>query len=180
MKLRSPTLLNAMRVAPKSMLGMAKTVFGKATTSAQTTARQRVTQMPDLASVLRNALPRADGASPPLRARWPSNERPPPESEAPEADPSWAEHRYTSSIGSRAFKLYIPKQFDGTLRPLVVMLHGCTQSAEDFARGTAMNELAEELGFFVAYPEQPSSANTSRCWNWFRADDQSATKANRR
>jgi hypothetical protein len=52
------------------------------------------------------------------------------------------------------------------------MLHGCTQSPEDFAAGTRMNELAEEQGFFVAFPKQTRAANAQKCWNWFSAADQ--------
>ena len=52
------------------------------------------------------------------------------------------------------------------------MLHGCTQSADDFAAGTRMNFAAEAQGCFVVYPEQPAAANASRCWNWFKRSDQ--------
>ena len=52
------------------------------------------------------------------------------------------------------------------------MLHGCTQSPDDFAAGTRMNFLAEEQNCFVVYPAQPSGANQAKCWNWFRTGDQ--------
>ena len=56
-----------------------------------------------------------------------------------------------------------------TRLPLVVLLHGCTQTAADFAAGTGMNN---ELGFLALYPQQSASANLGRCWNWHRPGDQ--------
>ncbi|HEX5737210.1 MAG TPA: PHB depolymerase family esterase, partial [Hydrogenophaga sp.] len=82
---------------------------------------------------------------------------------------------HSGPAGSRAYKIYLPPQAaqaDAEPLPLVVMLHGCTQSPDDFATGTGMNRLADEQGFLVVYPEQPAGANPSRCWNWFRTQDQ--------
>lgn len=72
----------------------------------------------------------------------------------------------------RDYKLYIPANQPSAAMPLIVMLHGCTQSPDDFAAGTGMNALAEQHGFLVAYPAQPSGANANKCWNWFKAEDQ--------
>jgi poly(hydroxyalkanoate) depolymerase family esterase len=79
---------------------------------------------------------------------------------------------YSNGSGSRAFKLYLPSGYQGQALPLIVMLHGCTQSPDDFAAGTRMNLLAEQQSCLVAYPEQSSAANASKCWNWFNSGDQ--------
>jgi poly(hydroxyalkanoate) depolymerase family esterase len=82
------------------------------------------------------------------------------------------EGAYSNAEGSRAYRLFIPSRYQGQPLPLVVMLHGCTQSPDDFAAGTRMNFIAEEQTCFVVYPAQPSEANRAKCWNWFRTADQ--------
>lgn len=79
---------------------------------------------------------------------------------------------YTNQAGTRAYKLYIPSAYAGEALPLVVMLHGCRQNPDDFAAGTAMNDIAERYPCFVVYPAQAPTANQSNCWNWFKATDQ--------
>ncbi|TGX50291.1 PHB depolymerase family esterase [Sphingomonas gei] len=85
------------------------------------------------------------------------------------------EQLYKGSEGAIGYWLYRPAQASAGM-PLIVMLHGCTQSPEDFARGTGMNRLADELGFLVAYPQQSSTANAQKCWNWFKPGDQQRDK----
>jgi poly(hydroxyalkanoate) depolymerase family esterase len=79
---------------------------------------------------------------------------------------------HTHATLTRGYKLYVPTPSTGQARPLVVMLHGCTQNPDDFALGTGMNERAHEQGFCVLYPEQSQAANPQRCWNWFKHNHQ--------
>ena len=75
------------------------------------------------------------------------------------------------TLEGRRCKLYSPSSRPQGA-PLLVLLHGCTQDADVFARSTRMNAIAEQRGFYVLYPEQPSSANQNKCWNWFLPEHQ--------
>ena len=81
----------------------------------------------------------------------------------------WQEYMYKDGNGGHPYFVYTPTTYDvGTAVPLVVMLHGCTQTADDFAAGTGMNQLAERYGFIVLYPQQTRASNLTLCWNWFK------------
>lgn len=98
-----------------------------------------------------------------------------PAAKLPAAGGTFVGRSFTNAAGTRAYKLYVPLGYAGERDspvPLIVMLHGCTQSPDDFAAGTRMNALADEHGFLVAYPAQTANANGSKCWNWFRPQDQ--------
>jgi poly(hydroxyalkanoate) depolymerase family esterase len=67
-----------------------------------------------------------------------------------------------------SYWLYLPECTPGPAGlPLVVMLHGCDQSATQFAQGTRMNQWAEKMGYAVIYPQQSVSAHPHRCWKWY-------------
>lgn len=80
----------------------------------------------------------------------------------------WQQGSYSDTIGSHPYFVYTPENYRvGTAVPLLVMLHGCTQTAIDFATGTHMNQLAEQYNFVVVYPQQTTTYNQNLCWNWF-------------
>ena len=91
---------------------------------------------------------------------------------APRKLPRFEERMFANPAGARTYKLFVPSTFNGNALPLVVMLHGCDQTPDDFAAGTQMNAMAEEQNFLVAYPAQAQSANFSKCWNWHNAAEQ--------
>ncbi len=73
------------------------------------------------------------------------------------------------AVGQRMlYWLYLPSGAAVAPRPLVVMLHGCQQTAEGFAASTRMNALAERKGFAVLYPQQSLASDSHRCWHWYK------------
>lgn len=72
-----------------------------------------------------------------------------------------------ASISRMKYWLYIPNHAEQARLPLVVMLHGCGQSATQFAQSTRMNLLADKKGFAVLYPQRPLTKDPSRCWHWY-------------
>lgn len=109
----------------------------------------------------------------------------PPTSSAPMAStaaiemppPRRAAAQFTHGVHQEAglrcdYKLFMPPREDEKPLPLVVMLHGCTQTPDDFAAGTRMNDAALAQGFAVLYPAQSQKMNAQRCWNWFKHSHQ--------
>ncbi len=103
---------------------------------------------------------------------------PPPPSPTPSSTDSaeqWTQGTFTHQGRTIDYRLFVPAR-DGAQpampRPLVVMLHGCTQDAADFATGTGMNAHARAHGAIVLYPEQAQRSHGQKCWNWFKTQHQ--------
>lgn len=94
---------------------------------------------------------------------------------SPDGTDTWTKGSFTHQGRSIDYMLFVPASSaaqPATPRPLVVMLHGCTQGASDFAAGTRMNEHARASGAIVLYPEQAQHAHGQKCWNWFKTQHQ--------
>jgi poly(hydroxyalkanoate) depolymerase family esterase len=79
---------------------------------------------------------------------------------------------YANGSGTLAYELYVPSTYKaGSAVPLVVALHGCTQSADTFRQLTGWDRLAEAKGFIVVFPQQDANNNYLKCWNFFQSGD---------
>lgn len=153
------------RVSPKPQSKPQPQPTAAAKTKAQPTPQPRLWA----ASAMGQAKPAGPAAAPRARAKAASNQPLP---------GKWlAAHYLPMELGAIAgrgmnYWLYVPARVPSVtarLRgwPLVVMLHGCEQTATQFAQGTRMNRLAEQKGFAVLYPQQSLSAHAHRCWKWY-------------
>jgi poly(hydroxyalkanoate) depolymerase family esterase len=96
----------------------------------------------------------------------------PPPSPPPSSPGNLTTGSYQGTSGTLAYELYVPSTYNpGSATPLVVALHGCTQTADSFRQLTGWDKLAEQKGFIVVFPEQSTSNNYLGCWNFFLPAD---------
>ena len=88
-------------------------------------------------------------------------------------------------LPTRAYALYVPASVAAKPNkdvPLLVYLHGCNQDADDAAVGSRLEQLADDAGLLVLFPQQTKAVNSSypfadgngsQCWNWYHPDHQS-------
>jgi poly(hydroxyalkanoate) depolymerase family esterase len=128
-------------------------------------------QQRSVARVVGTLLAAPKAAKPRAKAKL----QPKPKPRATPAAGKWLASHYTCLPGEGGlparrmlYWLYLPDAPPGPAgMPLLVMLHGCGQSATQFAQGTRMNQLAEAQGFAVLYPQQSLQAHPRRCWKWY-------------
>lgn len=77
---------------------------------------------------------------------------------------------FGSNPGALKAHAYLPDVL-APQAPLVVVLHGCTQSAADYDHGSGWSQLADREGFALLFPEQQRANNPNLCFNWFLPED---------
>jgi poly(hydroxyalkanoate) depolymerase family esterase len=86
---------------------------------------------------------------------------------------TWVPRTYGGAAGARSYYVYVPPGIRRRTRvPLVVVLHGCSQTAAEFAAATRFNDVADRHGFIIVYPEQARWNHQQRCWHWYEAAHQ--------
>ncbi|MCA6362811.1 MAG: PHB depolymerase family esterase [Bacteroidetes bacterium] len=84
--------------------------------------------------------------------------------------PLYLQKEFGSNPGNLRMYYYLPDSLKQ--QKMVVVLHGCSQSARSCAEQTGWHDLAKADGFALLFPEQDLLNNVSNCFNWFNADDQ--------
>jgi poly(hydroxyalkanoate) depolymerase family esterase len=112
-------------------------------------------------------LPGGSGSTPvPVSPGSGSSSPPPSQSSLPGKSFSGT---FTGAGASLEYTGYVPSTYKaGSAVPLVVALHGCTESADQFRQLTRWDQLAEAKGFIVVFPQQSANNNQQKCWNFFQ------------
>ncbi len=85
----------------------------------------------------------------------------------------WLHDQRTPGLGGRAFDVYLPAGLRRRSRvPMVLLLHGCTQTPTEFADATRFTTVADRNGFILVLPKQERRHHTQRCWRWYEALNQ--------
>ena len=115
-----------------------------------------------------------------LGLRGPIKRAPPSTQDIAPDGARFVEGTFSNAAGSRTYKLFIPSRYQGQPLPLVVMLHGCTQSPDDFAAGTRMNFLAEEQTASWSTPNSAARRTRRNAGTGFARATSSGAAANLR
>ena len=156
---RAGSAMEATRLIQQTLNGQ---TIGPAALPAPSTARPRINRR--LGAVV-------DLLSKARRVRTPQARGPARRPAVPEGA-RYDTRSHNSPFGERGYRLFVPSSRDTRPEDLILMLHGCTQDADDFAVGTQMNLVAEQDNLLVIYADQTRAANHMGCWNWFRPEDQ--------
>lgn len=144
-----------------------KSVTRTRTVSKPTARTSAVTRKPPAKRTPVTVLPRKPAARKAKRARQPTTR----------ATGTWHSATYLGRAGMRPYRVYVPPGLRRTTAvPLVLLLHGCTQTPLEFAESTRFNQLANRHGFVVIYPQQTIVHNGQRCWQWYRPAHQSRAR----
>ena len=179
-------LLDATRLIRYALVGAAPKIWPQTRTEVRPEARREpvpAANDPKASPPTNDAPPKVIIMPPPAQPAGyaPTEIFPEVATDAPRRKASFTKHAFVFEGDSYPYRLYIPSSpvsgaSDVRPMPLIVLLHGCKQDALDFSNGTAMNGLAEDHQVMVLYPEQITSANAMRCWNWFEPGHQQAER----
>jgi poly(hydroxyalkanoate) depolymerase family esterase len=85
----------------------------------------------------------------------------------------WLRSVYTGPAGSRSYDVYLPAGHRRNTRvPLVMLLHGCNQTSEEFVAATRFTALADRHGFLIVAPRQNRGHQAGGCWRWYESRHQ--------